>query len=98
MSPLRRTAVLSVSLVVLMGGWGALGVLSRRPDRSAILAAHELFAWMFPATFCAVCGLTMALAHRPRRAALRACMVAVPVGAAARWRALPSQAAARGRR
>lgn len=79
MSPSWRTAVLAVSLVVLVGGWGAMGVLSRRPDLSAILAAHELFAWMFPATFCAVCGLTIALAHRPRRAALRACMVAVPV-------------------
>src|SRR5262245_56673456 len=79
MSPLWRTAVLAVSLVVLGGGWGAMGVLSRRPNLSAILAARALFAWMVPATFCVVCGLTVALAQRPRRAALRACMVAVSV-------------------
>src|SRR5207249_26387 len=79
MSPSWRIAVLAVSLVVLVGGWGTMGVLSRRPDLSAILAARELFAWMFPATFVAVCGLTVALAQRPRRTALRACMVAVPV-------------------
>jgi hypothetical protein len=56
-----------------------MGVLARRPDLSSILAARALFAWMFPATCVAVCGLTVALAHRPRRAAFRACMVAVPV-------------------
>ena len=79
MSPSWRTTVLSVSLVVLVGGWGAMGVLSRRPDLSSILAARALFAWMFPATFVAVCGLTVALAHRPRLAVFRALMVAIPV-------------------
>jgi hypothetical protein len=79
MAPSWRIAVLSVSLLVLVGGWGALGVLSRRPDLSSILAARALFAWMFPATGFAVCGLTVALAHRPRLALLRACMVAVPL-------------------
>ena len=56
-----------------------MGVLTRRPDLSSILAARALFAWMAPATCFAVCGLTVALAHRPRLAVLRACMVAVPV-------------------
>jgi hypothetical protein len=56
-----------------------MSVLSRRPDLSSILAARELFAWMFPATFFAVCGLTVALAHRPRLAAFRAFMATVPV-------------------
>jgi hypothetical protein len=56
-----------------------MGVLSRRPDLRSILAARELFAWMFPATFCAVCGLTVALSHRPRLAAFRAFLVAIPV-------------------
>jgi hypothetical protein len=56
-----------------------MGVLSRRSDLSAILAAHELFASMVPATCVAVCVLAIALARRPRRAALRACMLAVPV-------------------
>jgi hypothetical protein len=74
-----RTAILAVSLVILVGGWGAMSVLSRRLDLSAILAARVLFGWMFPATFIAVCGLTIALASRPRRAALRACMVTVSV-------------------
>jgi len=79
MAPSWTTAILSVSLVVLVGGWGAMGVLSRRPDLSSILAARALFAWMFPATFFAVCGLTVALAHRPRLAAFRSLMAAVPV-------------------
>jgi SGNH hydrolase-like domain, acetyltransferase AlgX len=79
MSPSRRTTVLSVSLVVLVGGWGAMGVLSRRPDLSSILAARQLFAWMFPATFFAVCGLTVALAHRRRLAVFRSLMVAISV-------------------
>ena len=56
-----------------------MGVLSRRSDLGSILAARELFAWMFPATFFAVCGLTVALAHRPRLAAFRSLMVVIPV-------------------
>jgi hypothetical protein len=56
-----------------------MGVLSHRTDLGSILAARKLFAWMFPATFFAVCGLTVALAHRPRLAAFRALMVTVPV-------------------
>ncbi len=79
MSKSWRTAVIAVSFVVLVGGWGVMGVLSRRPDLESILAARQLFAWMFPATFCAVCGLTVALAQRPRLAAFRALMVAIPV-------------------
>src|SRR5262245_37246731 len=79
MTPSWRTAILSVSLVVLVGGWGAMGVLSRRLDLGAILAARTLFGWMFPATFVAVCGLSIALAPRPRLAALRACLVTVSV-------------------
>jgi GDSL-like Lipase/Acylhydrolase family len=79
MSQSWKTPVLSVSLVVLVGGWGAMGVLSRRPDLSSILAARALFAWMFPATFVAVCGLTVTLTHRPRLAAFRALMAAIPV-------------------
>jgi hypothetical protein len=49
------------------------------PDLSSILAARTLFAWMFPATFFAVCGLTVALAHRPKLAVFRSLMVAIPV-------------------
>src|SRR5262245_43205303 len=79
MSQAWRITVLSVSLVVLVGGWGAMGVRSRRPDLSSILAARELFAWMFPATFFAVCGLTVVLAHRPKLAVFRSLMVAIPV-------------------
>ena len=74
-----RTAILAASLVVLVGGWGAMGMLSRRPDLSAILAARALFGWMFPVTFVAVCGLIIALSPRPRLAALRACLVTVSV-------------------
>src|SRR5262245_14597949 len=76
MSQSWRIPVLSVSLVVLLGGWGALGVLSRRPDLGSILTARSLFAWMFPATFFAVCGLTVVLAHRPKLAVFRALLVA----------------------
>jgi hypothetical protein len=46
MSQSWRTTVLSGSLVVLLGGWGAMGVLSRRPDLNSILAARQLFTWM----------------------------------------------------
>jgi hypothetical protein len=56
-----------------------VGVLARRPDLGSILAARQLFGWMFPATFLAVCGLTVALAHRAKLAAFRCLMVAVPV-------------------
>jgi SGNH hydrolase-like domain, acetyltransferase AlgX len=56
-----------------------MGVLSRRPDLNSILAARQLFTWMFPVTFFAVCGLAVALPHRPKLAVFRSLTVAIPV-------------------
>ena len=67
-----------------------MGVLSRRPDLSSILAVRQLFSWMFQVTFLAVCGLTVALAHRPKLAVFRSLTVAVPVVAGLAFLEVPA--------